>query len=60
MNNQQQAFEAYAKTNKEVAANPDLLNFADGKYTNSVIEMHWQTYQQGRKDEAAEVDHGKA
>jgi len=52
MNNQQQAFEAYALTNPEVKANPELLNFVDGKYTNAIIEMHWQTYQQGRKDEA--------
>lgn len=61
MNKHQQAFEAYAMTNPEVKANPDLLKVVDNKYVNGVIEMHWQTYQQGRKDEAAaaEVDHGK-
>jgi len=61
MDNKQQAFEAYALTNPEVKANPDLLKFSDGKYTNTVIEMHWQTYQRGRADEAAaEVKDGKA
>lgn len=52
MNSQQQAFEEYAMTNPEVKANPDLLKVVDKKYVNGVIEMHWQTYQQGRKDEA--------
>ena len=60
MSNIRKDFEIYAKQHPDVKANPEVLNFVDDKYTNTVMEMHWQTYQQGRKDEAAKAgDHGQ-